>query len=452
MKPLQDDINLNLSYGGNDLPENITQQLIDYAENELNVPPSYLITKLNYEGLWGGSNTAQLNNNWGGMTWVENWSDPYKRASGVMVTRGSSRPPNEGGYYIKYESVQDFIVDWSYLIRKGGIYNVANSDTFDESVKGMFKYGGAQYDYATMNVEGSKRRYELYLQGMKNRRNAINNANDNVLDKLDENNYSTNPNPDIGNEDYDSILDKVDNVYNDLKGILSNFENNVIDILYNLFKPYLYDYGRSEISGNHLIKVTKITENMNKLDITINVKDMFSDVLDNINDTVNSGDKEKDNIEKKDDEANPNPDKNNTPFFPTKVGLRMSSPYGWRVHPITGKRTFHAGTDWGGGGSTHPIYATQDAKVTVSSFSDTGGWMVYLKHTGDKYHSRYLHLHEQPIVNVGSSVKKGQRIGTMGTTGSSTGIHLHFEVATSQDGFGTENGTIDPEKYLKMRF
>src|SRR5699024_5812891 len=151
--------------------------------------------------------------------------------------------------------------------------------------------------------------YELYLQGMKNRRNAINNANDSVLDKLDENNYSTNPNPDIGNEDYDSILDKVDNVYNDLKGVLSNFENNVIDILYNLFKPYLYDYGRSEISGNHLIKVTKITENMNKLDITINVKDMFSDVLDNINDTVNSGDKEKDDIEKKDDEANPNPDK-----------------------------------------------------------------------------------------------------------------------------------------------
>ena len=57
-----------LVYDGNTLPVEITQQLINYAENELNVPPSYLITKLHYEGLWGGSEVAQSNNNWGGMT------------------------------------------------------------------------------------------------------------------------------------------------------------------------------------------------------------------------------------------------------------------------------------------------------------------------------------------------------------------------------------------------
>ena len=53
---------------------------------------------------------------------------------------------------------------------------------------------------------------------------------------------------------------------------------------------------------------------------------------------------------------------------------------------------------------------------------------------------------------MGTTVTKGQEIGTMGTTGSSTGIHLHFQIATSPTGFHTEDGTIDPEIYLDMDF
>ena len=166
-------LNLKLELWGNTLPADITQELINYSENELNVPPSYLITKLHYEGLWGGSAVARDNNNWGGMTWG-GWSSPHTRESGVIITRGTARPVNEGGYYIKYASIDDFLVDWSYLIRRGGIYNVADSETFQDAVKGMFVYGGAQYDYATMNVEGSEQRYRLYLQGMQARRTAIN--------------------------------------------------------------------------------------------------------------------------------------------------------------------------------------------------------------------------------------------------------------------------------------
>lgn len=452
MKNFLNTLNLNLSYNGNDLPEDITQQLIDYAENELNCPPSYVITKLHYEGLWGGSNTARENNNWGGMTWGENWSEPHKRDSGIVVMKGTPRPSHEGGYYVKYATLQDFLDDWFFTIRKGGVYNIANSDTFDEAVKGMFKYGGAQYDYATMNVEGSKRRYELYLEGMKARRNAINNVNGGILDILDEEDYSTNPNPDKGNEDYESVLEQVDNVYNDLKDLIGNVKNNMVDILYSLFKPYVYNYGNSNISGNNILKVTKVNEQTHKIEMTLNVKELFEGTLSNINDQVQDNKKKKDEVTKKDDEANPNPNKNNTPSHPTKKDLRISSPYGWRTHPISGEKKFHAGTDWGGGGQTHPLYACQNATVTVSQWSDTGGWMIYLKHTGDKYHSRYLHCHEKPLVNVGDTVKKGQEIGVMGTTGSSTGIHLHFEVGISQEGLGTEAGTIDPEKYLKMRF
>ena len=117
------------------------------------------------------------------------------------------------------------------------------------------------------------------------------------------------------------------------------------------------------------------------------------------------------------------------PAFPTTEGIPISSPYGWRIHPISGERKFHAGTDFDGV-ANDPIYATQDGIITVNKWSDSGGWMIYIQHTGDEYHSRYLHLIKQGSVSVGSTVTKGQQIGLMGTTGSSTGVHLHFEVGT----------------------
>lgn len=140
------------------------------------------------------------------------------------------------------------------------------------------------------------------------------------------------------------------------------------------------------------------------------------------------------------------------PFYPTDPSRPITSPYGWRIHPITNERTFHAGIDIGGGGQSYPIYATQSGIITVNTFSQTGGYMVYIEHTGDPYHSRYLHLASQSPLPIGTVVERGQQIGMMGNTGLSDGIHLHFEVALSQDGFGTESGTIDPELYLEMEF
>lgn len=137
-----------------------------------------------------------------------------------------------------------------------------------------------------------------------------------------------------------------------------------------------------------------------------------------------------------------------TAVFPTTLGLKITSPYGWRTSPINNKQEFHKGIDIGGAGVNHPIYATMDGIVTVNRWSDSAGFMVYLQHTGDDKHSRYIHLAVQSPIPVGTAVTKGQQIGTMGTTGYSTGIHLHFEVATSQAGLGTQAGTIDPQVYL----
>lgn len=140
------------------------------------------------------------------------------------------------------------------------------------------------------------------------------------------------------------------------------------------------------------------------------------------------------------------------PAFPTTAGLQITDTYGWRTNPVTGEYKFHAAIDIGGGGSTHPLYATQDGIVVENRIVTNAGYAIRIKHTADPYYSQYLHMDNPSPIPVGTAVTKGQEIGTMGNGGNSTGIHLDFAIATSQDGFFTEEGTIDPELYLAMSF
>lgn len=140
------------------------------------------------------------------------------------------------------------------------------------------------------------------------------------------------------------------------------------------------------------------------------------------------------------------------PFFPTTEGLPITSPYGWRTHPVTGEPDFHAAIDISGQGENHPIYATQTGEVIYNGDISGGGWSIRIAHTGDGYFSQYMHMAEPSPIPVGTLVTKGQEIGTMGSTGISTGIHLDFAIALSENGFFTEAGTIDPEVYLEMSF
>ncbi len=139
----------------------------------------------------------------------------------------------------------------------------------------------------------------------------------------------------------------------------------------------------------------------------------------------------------------------NTPCWPTTPGLPITSPYGWRFHPIDEVWKFHAAIDIGGGGINHPVYATQSGVVIAKGFDNSRGNYIILEHTEDEFFSRYIHLAEPAFFDVGQTVSKCQQIGIMGTTGASTGIHLDFAIATSAGGFGTEEGTIDPELYLE---
>lgn len=131
--------------------------------------------------------------------------------------------------------------------------------------------------------------------------------------------------------------------------------------------------------------------------------------------------------------------------WPVPGFYHITSPFGWRVHPILHTRIFHAGIDIGKNGS-QPIYGAAivaAGKGTVIWAGARGGYgnVVMIDH-GNGVVSVYAHQQNGGIkVSVGQHVAKGQRIGTVGSTGLSTGPHLHFEVRV--------NGTpTNPTNYL----
>ena len=116
----------------------------------------------------------------------------------------------------------------------------------------------------------------------------------------------------------------------------------------------------------------------------------------------------------------------------------VSSPFGYRVHPVTGKWTMHKGVDLVASKGT-PIYASRSGYVTIATYHSTAGNYVTLNHQ-DGYTSVYMHM-THDVVSVGEYVKAGELIGYVGSTGRSTGPHLHFGI--------TYNGTyVNPMNYI----
>lgn len=104
---------------------------------------------------------------------------------------------------------------------------------------------------------------------------------------------------------------------------------------------------------------------------------------------------------------------------------RFSSPFGMRLHPVYKVWKMHYGVDLGAPSGT-PIIATRSGTVTVATFDRTAGYYVNIDH-GDGFTSRYLHMTHY-IVSAGQQVSAGQVIGYVGSTGTSTGPHLHFGI------------------------
>ena len=126
--------------------------------------------------------------------------------------------------------------------------------------------------------------------------------------------------------------------------------------------------------------------------------------------------------------------------FLLPVQGRVSSPYGWRICPFHG-REFHSGIDVPAPLNT-PIKATKSGVVKTSTYSSSYGNYIVLSHN-DGSSSLYAHLNKS-YVSVGQKIDRGAVIGLMGSTGNSTGSHLHFEMWT-----GTTNNTrVNPMNYF----
>lgn len=149
-------------------------------------------------------------------------------------------------------------------------------------------------------------------------------------------------------------------------------------------------------------------------------------------------------------EASPEPTKPaapETPAAPPAVEgwLRpangyISSRFGYRRDPISGQAgIFHTGMDFAGSG---PILAAKSGVVTAATFNSISGYYVVIDHGGGMS-SLYAHMTPGLMVSPGQRVSQGQQIGTMGTTGYSTGVHLHFEIHE----YGRR---VDPASYLGL--
>ncbi|MCD9022343.1 murein hydrolase activator EnvC family protein [Cohnella silvisoli] len=127
--------------------------------------------------------------------------------------------------------------------------------------------------------------------------------------------------------------------------------------------------------------------------------------------------------------------------MPLKSEWHLSSPFGYRIHPISGKKKLHSGMDMAAPKGT-PVYAAETGVVIVAQSWSGYGNCIIIDHGGGLW-TLYGHLMNGGVlVEKGETVKRGEKIGMVGSTGQSTGNHLHFEVRKNSE-------PVNPAPYLK---
>lgn len=129
------------------------------------------------------------------------------------------------------------------------------------------------------------------------------------------------------------------------------------------------------------------------------------------------------------------------PIFPDFSTFNLSSPFGFRNDPVYGGTRFHSGQDFAADRGT-PVYASGDGVVEKAECKFTGyGNEIVINH-GYGYKSRYAHLNTMEVAE-GMKVHRGERIGTIGNSGKSTGTHLHYEIEY-------RDNKVDPMTYMDI--
>ena len=138
-------------------------------------------------------------------------------------------------------------------------------------------------------------------------------------------------------------------------------------------------------------------------------------------------------------EANPVKYTGGVMQWPVPDSQRITSYYGYRIHPVYKTKKFHSGIDIGIGYGK-PIVATGDGTVTLAAYNGGYGKCLIINH-GSGISTLYAH-NSSLLVSKGEKVTRGQVIAYAGSTGVSTGPHLHFEVRVN-------GATTDPLSYLR---
>lgn len=131
-------------------------------------------------------------------------------------------------------------------------------------------------------------------------------------------------------------------------------------------------------------------------------------------------------------------------MLPNRSPIRAafnSSSYGWRIDPFNGNKAFHEGLDFSAEAGA-PIFAAAGGIVTAAETMPDYGKIVIVSH-GSGLETRYAHT-SKILVKVGERVEKGQIVAQVGSTGRSTGPHLHYEIRLN-------GNALDPRKYLNAR-
>lgn len=121
------------------------------------------------------------------------------------------------------------------------------------------------------------------------------------------------------------------------------------------------------------------------------------------------------------------------------VGASITSPFGWRIHPILKRRRFHWGVDYAAPRGT-PVLAADEGVIEEARHRRHYGLYLRIRHS-DRLETAYAHLAQiEPGLHAGMTVHRGDPIGSVGTTGWATGPHLFYEVIVDGE-------RVDPERF-----
>ena len=132
-------------------------------------------------------------------------------------------------------------------------------------------------------------------------------------------------------------------------------------------------------------------------------------------------------------------------LYPLAIPAQITSHFGWRLHPISGDWRLHSGTDIGAATGTH-VLAALAGRVAIANFLGGYGLTVVLEHSNGTQETLYAHLSEV-FVEPGQEVTQGTVIGSVGSTGNSTGPHLHFELRQQ-----TEEGWVAVDAGAQLEY